>query len=824
MTKDKQIATGGATGNGGGHGCRARWRAWWARPRPSRPRIARSWRLPALLGLFVLVWFAPVVFAGRVFFLKDAQTYIYPSRLLLRERLLALDLPEWLPELDLGMPFLASLDQGVLYPPNVILLLPAPWCVGVFVVTHFLLAVGAAWGLARALHLGKAAASFSALGFALGGYMVSLTWGTYYMMSLAWLPLVALLAQRALREGTLARAAEAGLAFGCQVLVGEPQGAMLTLWFVVALLLAQPGGWRRRSRGALLLLLSLGIAACFAMPQLLPTLEYLPRTRRAAGVDLAEAQRFSFHPLRLCELFIPWLFGTPLRPASYLGYFMEDGGTGLRRTPWMATPYLGSLAMLFGVLGGACPRRRHRRWVLALLGLTAIALLLALGRHLPVFATYFRVIPGVSVFRYPAKYFGLLAVTLPLVGAAGVDAWRVEPRRQRWFVAALGILCGSLAAVLLMAPTIGGHLHALRPDVGLLTAVDTVRRAAGSELGLLVLFGLGLAAVRSARRGRPTLVRSGWAGAAAAAALAAQLTWNNLGAYETAPASVYAAPALAREIVARTPPGEVPRVRHKSKHMGSTNYDALPGPAQAAARTKCLFRNIGVIHGLEYTHAYTAAGDETKSLLWRHGADWERRLLDVFGVRFLVVPDRTVLPADAGLEPLDDTAEGWADAYENRNALPFVYAARAAFSVPDAVAGIDAIRAPAVTKGWLVAVEGANLAPPAGLPPTDPGSCRLLAPPTDDLRISCSLARAAWVVMNEGYHHNWRATVDGRGADLRRANGLVMALETPAGEHEILLRYREPSLPIGFAGMGVTLLGSLLLFLVGRRERARRAI
>ncbi|MBN2193644.1 MAG: YfhO family protein [Polyangiaceae bacterium] len=816
MAKEELTATGEVTDTGHADGRRTRWRGWTAAERPRRsPSARRSWWAPTILGWFVLVWFAPVVFGGRVFFSRDAQAYFYPSRLLLRERLLALDLPEWLPELDLGMPFLASLDQGVLYPPNLLLFLPAPYCVGLFIVMHFVLAVTAAWGLARALRLGSAAASFGALGFALGGYMVSLTWDTYYMLSLAWLPLVALLALRTLREGTLARAAELGLAFGCQALVGEPHGAVLTVWFVIALVLARPGGWRGRARGAGLLLLGLGIAACLAMPQILPTLEYLPRTQRAAGIDLGEAQRFSLHPLRLGELWIPWLFGTPLRQMTYIGYFMQDEGTGIVITPWMATPYFGSLAALFAILGGICPRRRHRRWVHALLALTVVTLLLALGSHSPVFAIYHRLVPGAALLRYPAKYFGLLAATLPLIGAAGVDAWRVEPRRQRWFLAGLVVACTAPAVVLLLAPTIGRHLYRLHPDVELATAVATVGRAAGSELGLLLVLGLGLVVVRSSR----------WAGDAAAVALAAQLTWNNLGAYETAPASIYAAPALAREFLARTPPPQVPRVRHTmqyvgTKDLGTARFDALPGTAQAEVRTKCLFRNIGLIHGLEYLLAYTAAGEDAKTKLLVRGSNWERQLLDVYGVRFLVVPPGTELDSSSALERLPDGAEGWADAYENRTALPFVYPARAHFSVPDAVAGIAAVRAPAVTKGWLVAVEGGDMAAPQELPSTDPGSCRLLARPTDDLRISCSLARPAWVVINEGYHRNWRAAVDGRSAEIRRANALVMALEAPTGEHEIVLRYREPSLPIGFAGMGVGLLGSLLLILVGRRNRA----
>jgi hypothetical protein len=105
----------------------------------------RKYLTPILLTLVVVVFYAPVVLLGRVFYLKDAQLVFYPTRLFLRQRLQAFDLPQWLPQLDMGMPFLANPSNGVLYPLNLLLMLPAPWCVGAFIVSHALIAVVGAW-------------------------------------------------------------------------------------------------------------------------------------------------------------------------------------------------------------------------------------------------------------------------------------------------------------------------------------------------------------------------------------------------------------------------------------------------------------------------------------------------------------------------------------------------------------------------------------------------------------------------------------------------------------------------------------------------------
>jgi hypothetical protein len=264
--------------------------------------------------------------------------------------------------------------------------------------------------------------------------MVSLTWIANYMMSLAWLPLVALMAHHTMRTGRLRFVAATGVTLALQILSGEPQGVLLTGWFVLALALAHPIPWNQRWRRLGLLSLAVAIAACFAMPQILPTLELLPRSRRAVGIDLPQALHWSLHPLRLLELVAPWVYGNPIDFDGFLGFFMNDEGGPFHRDPWVATPYFGSLAVVFLGLAVTGSKRRHRWWVRASLLLSGFVLLLALGRHTPIFSAYFETVPGARVFRYPAKFYGLLSATLPFVAAAGIDAWRTERRLNRRFL------------------------------------------------------------------------------------------------------------------------------------------------------------------------------------------------------------------------------------------------------------------------------------------------------------------------------------------------------------------------------------------------------
>lgn len=771
----------------------ARWR---------RPSVA----IPCALAVVVLLFYAPVVFAGRVFFLKDAQLVVYPIRLALRRRLLQLDVPEWLPELDLGLPFVADPANGVLYPLNALLLLPAPWSVGLFIVLHAVIAAAGSWWLLRTLRVSRAASVVGALGFALGGYMVSLTWISNYMMSLAWLPLVSLAALGTMRTGKLGYVAATGATLALQVLSGEPQGVFLTGWFVLALAFTYPLPHPLRWRRVALLCVSLAIAACIAMPQILPTLELLPRSRRASGIDLPQALHWSLHPLRLVELVAPWIYGNPIDFDEFLGFFMNDEGGPFHRDPWIATPYFGSVAVVFVVLAAVWGRTRHRWWVRSLLVLSAFVVLLALGRHTPVFAVYFETVPGARLFRYPAKFYGLVSVTLPFIAAAGIDAWTSSRRLQRPFLVGVVVLVTALAALLGASGAIGEELAALRESVAEDSATWTVRSALLWEIALVVVVA---AALVVCRRAAPR-----WVPAAVVGGLTLQLLAVNVRAYETADGGVFSGvPELARKVLSTTPEGNVPRVLHGLPAVNVNSFDSLPGDERARHLAEALMMNVGIAHGVGYAQAYTSADEGEKRHLWEEAAAWRRALMDTYGVGHVVLPSDVAVDAASGLERVLELESVGAAAYLNRRALPFAYVASDAVPARDVREALHSLRSPLVSGGVVASVEGLE-----GPGPTRPPesrqvtACRLLAVPSDDVRVACESRQPGWVVVNASHHPNWQARVGGQSVPVHRANAMVMAVPIPAGAHEIELSYREPSLPIGLAaGAFVALLCVLLV-------------
>lgn len=785
-------------------------------PKPTRARrrqgvgaigVRRRWLGPLLLTLLVLAFYAPVVL-GRCFYLKDAQRVVYPTRLFLRERLLAFDLPEWLPHLDMGMPFLANPSNGVLYPLNLLLLLPAPYCVGWFVVVHALIAILGAWALLRALRLRAVAAALGATSFALGGYMVSLTWVPNYMMSLAWLPVVAWLVLRSQRNNRLEHAGYAGLVWAIQILCGEPHGVVLTAWFVVALVIAQPGCTTSFWRRLLLLGTSVGIACAVAMPQILPALELIPRSRRSAGIPLTEASHWSLHPLRLLELLVPELFGNPIHFDRFLGYFMDDEGSVMHRDPWLVSPYLGSLVLLFAIAGLVGPRSRHRRWVRVLGVLLLGSLLLALGRHTPFFAAFFRHVPGAALFRYPAKYFGLCAAILPLLGAAGFDAWLGYPlRRQYWYtLVGFALLLGVTA---LVAPWAGSKLHDLRPSIASTTATKTILEGLGIEAGLLVACVVALVYARhQPRRSVGPLL----------AVATLQIVRANVGAYATVPAQIYSEPALAKQLRAATPKGEPTRMMTDVAALDIAALDSAPGSVQAQAFTSALLKDIGIVYGIDYADSYISSEEGFKYEFWRTIGPYRRQMLDVFGIRHVVLPTEVPVPVESGLRRMSVSSPIGANLYENPSALPFAHAVGCMRAVDSQVAAAQALSDPQIALGLCGVAEGIDPGHEQATTAQRVGDCRLVAPVTDRLEIECELLRDGYVIVNESHHPNFGALLDGQATTLLRANAFVMATPMPAGKHRLVLMYREGSLLLASV---TSLFAMAICVLLGLRARNR---
>jgi hypothetical protein len=403
-----------------------------------------------LLTLLGLVYFANLV-------LHPTQTLFVPHSDLFSEHLPAKrflvqswqetgEVPLWCPFMFGGMPFIQDTQVGAFYPPHFLLyLLPEAWlgaALSWLVLLHVIAAGWCMFTYARTQGLGETGALVAGLGYMFAGkWLMHLVGGGHYgLVGLAWLPLVLLFLERAIRRGSLLWATAAGAVFGCMLLGTHPQwmfyaGLFVGLWTLGPALeeagLFQPRvafSWSRTAT-AVARWLGLGmwtalVAVALAAVQVLPTIEAAPETSRAflrlPGEGLAGSLRVLF---------------------SLLGPSLTD--RGLTSYPWEYQTSIGLLwlaaAVMAAVLAGG--RVRFQFAILVLVLLFGI-----LGEKLADW-------PVLGLFRLPSRMTTFAGLPLALLAGTTTEELCRPGRwtplvRRRCIRALIGI--GLFAAVILI--------------------------------------------------------------------------------------------------------------------------------------------------------------------------------------------------------------------------------------------------------------------------------------------------------------------------------------------------------------------------------------
>lgn len=333
----------------------------------------------------------------------DFVAYYRPNAHYAFGRLAAGEIPLWNPLQGFGLPFLATLQTGVLYPPNWLhLVLPTQLAFAALAAAHLGLAAWFCAALARSLGAEAGGALAAGLLFAGSNWIFGALWSPPMLYSAAWLPAVLLASNRILDRPTLGRIAGLAGAVAMQALTGWPYVLVMTglaAAIFAAGALVEIGLRERRLPASRAGALAAGAiaGALLAAPQILPARELLAHSVRALGV-LDSGQTV--------------LLTVQHDPAYFLASLLErgvnDGVPGLLTLPLAAV---------------ALWRRGPRRSRLALLvGVGAFGLLVAFPLHAPLYG-WLRELPLFGDFRFPFRY--RLLSTLALSVAAGVGVTQV---------------------------------------------------------------------------------------------------------------------------------------------------------------------------------------------------------------------------------------------------------------------------------------------------------------------------------------------------------------------------------------------------------------
>lgn len=411
------------------------------------------------IGLAPLILLSPVILSGKALFWGTPILQFIPWRYLALEGIRTSQLPLWNPFVGMGAPLLANYQSAIFYPlnwfPNLLGLVGGirwfVWGQTLVVAFHLIWAgLGMAF-LGRRLGLRGLGQTVSGLAFCLSGYLVSRAGFFSINAAVAWLPWILYLCIPTVGEKLSVlyinqRMLKLILVLFLQLLAGHAQTVWYSLSFAFIwtiffaleksyshdVFIEKEHNYRKLIINIQNVVVHLSrftfavfLAFLLASIQIIPTIEYLANSQRASGVDLTRVMTYSFWPWRLLTLIEPNLFGSPVQ-GNYWGYgnYWEDA------LYFGILPFVAFVGCIFqkkntkidGFDNHNIKVRRRLIWFLLII--IIISLLIAWGKHNPIFLLFYQYIPTFNMFQAPTRISLWAELSFALIAGFGIEAWK----------------------------------------------------------------------------------------------------------------------------------------------------------------------------------------------------------------------------------------------------------------------------------------------------------------------------------------------------------------------------------------------------------------
>jgi hypothetical protein len=628
-----------------------------------------------------------------------------------------------------------------------------------------------------------------------------------------------------------------GAILSLQIMTFEPLLLQSNLGFLTGLalvyLLESVHPARAISRVLLVAVIGGMFGLALAAIQVIPTLELIPQSTRLAGYDFRSVSTWSMHPADLANLVVPRFFGDVFTMdwATYWGERFHSS-----REMYLVSFFVGTGAMLLGTVAFFS----KRKWLKSILfGLILTSVFLAFGAFNPLYRWLYGHVPGFSLGRYPSKYFLFGTLALSILASLGLEVILrpfEENARSRGPVKAVAISGITIAIVLLAAcfyfTQHPDHLqHWIRSNVAPSRASAKDFAALGLMLseslrstGVFLLFSSALIFLSCFWK-RPALV-------------AALLTLA-IGA-ELIPANLRLAPLISGEDVDFVPAvnrylqqvtSGIPQRIFSSTWVDPPAGLRLSAPNRSYAWLTLFYRmsgqpKYGVMNGIQYSVDYSTDGLNTRESdeLWNAlpvlSPAAGLSLMQKLNTPLLLSPAPIQDPRVRPVRDFETGSNLRLNLYRLEDSLPRAYFTSGVCRAHSRADALQRFLKLEPADGNAVILEDSTVEERAGAP--DLGAARIVE--YESTRVSCDVeARTSgYLVLLESYYPGWRAYLDGKEAEILRANYSFRAVKVPEGKHRVEFVYRPRSFYAGLSLTSVALLiGVAALFWQPRRRGSR---
>jgi len=375
----------------------------------------------AMTGI-LLSFYWPWLAGQQEFFYKDVTTFFEPLCRFIGDAFRSGRLPLWNPYGYCGMSQAAISSPSIFFPPDWLfaVLSFSQALAAILLFSQLICAIGT-YLLVRSLGWSPVASWVAGAALSLSGYMFSLSSNYTLVANAAWIPMVLYCTRQCVLRGTIVWLSAQTVSVFFLLSAGRPEVSAPGL--VLSAGVAFQAWWQQRKSSSTgtnvsaqlsVLVKGTAVGVLLSMPTILPSLEWLPLSRRSEGLPSSEILMYSANWYNLLCLWVPQPLGDlQLRNSPFSELVLSSS-----LVPYYDSAFIGAPVVALALMG-LTKRGGLAYWSTVLVLVSSM--LVSLGGNLPYLGELLVNLPGASFIRFPSKLLFFSILCLALLAARGAE-------------------------------------------------------------------------------------------------------------------------------------------------------------------------------------------------------------------------------------------------------------------------------------------------------------------------------------------------------------------------------------------------------------------